>query len=347
MKIHNLNLIRSLSHWWDLQRMPMLDWIQVEVTSRCNASCLYCPRTAYGNRWSDRDLSQDLFRALLPFFATTRLVHLQGWGEPLLHRDFFDMIGLARKAGCRVSTATNGMLLDRENITRLVTSGIDHVAFSLAGIGIQNDEIRRGTKYHTVLGAISEVAVAKKDLNSDTPAVNVAYLLLRSQLSSLTEIVPALEGRGIENVIVSTLDFTPLRDFEHERITPKNEAEYQDLKGKLDGLVEGGKRAGLSVQYRLADPGKNNRTCTENIGRALVVSADGEVSPCVFTNIPASGITYVEEGYEETYERLTFGNISDDKLSSIWRNERYAAFRRSFRNTLHPRCRCCPKLVEA
>ncbi len=289
-------LIQRLARWWDLQRMPMLDWIQVEITSRCNAACLYCPRTAYGHQWNDRDLSPDLFHALQPFFGTSRLVHLQGWGEPLLHRDFFAMIGLARKAGCRVSTTTNGMLLDRENITRLVASGIDHVAFSLAGIGTQNDEIRRGTKFRAVLGAISEVAAVKKELNSDTPAVNVAYLLLRSEISSLKEIVPALEGRGIDNVIVSTLDFVPVRELESERIIPKNEAEYRELKLKLDGLVEGGKRAGLSVQYRLADPGKKNRTCTENIGRALVVSADGAVSPCVFTNIPASGVTHMNGG---------------------------------------------------
>ncbi len=346
MKIQN-RLIRRLALWWDLQRMPMLDWIQVEVTSRCNASCLYCPRTAYGNRWSDRDLSPDLFHALLPFFATTRLVHLQGWGEPLLHRDFFDMIGLARKAGCRVSTTTNGMLLTRANIARLVASGIDHVAFSLAGIGTQNDEIRRGTEFDAILGAIAEITAVKKELNSDTPAVNVAYLLLNSQLSSLAEIVPALEGRGIENVIVSTLDFVPLRDLESERIAPKNETEYRELKGKLDGLVEEGKRAGLTVHYRLAGPGKKKRTCTENIGRALVVSADGTVSPCVFTNIPASGVSHIVEGCDEIYERLTFGNLSEDPLSSIWRNGRYADFRKSFRRTLSPRCLQCPKLVEA
>jgi radical SAM protein with 4Fe4S-binding SPASM domain len=257
------------------------------------------------------------------------------------------MIALARKAGCVVSTTTNGTLLDRENINRLVASGIDHVAFSLAGIGSENDGIRRGTEYATILRSIADVAAAKEELHSDTPAVNVAYLLMRSGLSSLEEIVPALEGRGIENVIVSTLDFVPARDLEGERITPKNQSEYRELKGKLDGLVEEGKRAGLTVLYRLADPAKKNRTCTENIGRALVVSADGAVSPCVFTNIPASGVSHVVEGCDEIYERLTFGNLSEESLSSIWRGERYAAFRRSFRKTLNPRCRRCPKLAGA
>jgi MoaA/NifB/PqqE/SkfB family radical SAM enzyme len=339
--------IRCLARWWELQRMPTLDWIQVEITTRCNASCLYCPRTAYEANWDHRDLSWALFEKLFPFFPSSKLVHLQGWGEPLLHEHFHAMVGLTKKAGCRVSTTTNGMLLDRVNIARIVASGIDNLAFSLAGIGNQNDEIRRGTDFKTILGAISEVAAVKKKRNSDTPAVNVAYMLLRSQLSSLKEIVPALKGRGIENVIVSTLDFVPARDLESERIVPKNEAEYRELKFKLDGLTEEGQRAGLTVHYRLADPGKKNRTCTENIGRALVVSADGAVSPCVFTNIPASGVTHTVEGCEETYKRLTFGNLSEDPLSWIWRNERYADFRKSFRRTLHPHCLHCPKLAEA
>lgn len=347
MKERQNTLIRRLARWWDLQRMPMLDWIQVEITSRCNAHCTYCPRTAYGANWVSRDISFDLFERLLPFFASSKLVHLQGWGEPFLHEHFHSMVARAKKTGCRVSTTTNGMLLTRENITRLVTSGIDHLAFSLAGIGARNDKVRSGTEFETILRAIAEVAAVKKKLQSDTPAVNVSYLLLNSQLSSLAEIVPALEGRGIENIIVSTLDFVPTRDLESERIRPKNETEYRELKCKLDGLVEEGKRAGLTVHYRLADPGKRNRTCTENIGLALVVSADGAVSPCVFTNIPASGVTHIVEGCDEIYERLTFGNLSDVPLSSIWRNERYADFRKSFRRTSAPRCRQCPKLTDA
>ncbi len=343
MKTHKM--IRSLALWWELQRMPMLDWIQVEVTSRCNACCLYCPRTVYGDRWPDRDISPDLFRALVPYFATARMVHLQGWGEPLLHPDFFDMIALARKSGCRVSTTTNGMRLDRAKITRLVASGIDCLALSLAGIGNQNDEVRRGTDFNAILGTISEVSAVKKKLASDTPAVNVAFLLLNSQIPALSEIVPALTGRGIENIIVSTLDFVPARDLASEQIRPKTEAEYRELKAKLDGLAEEGKRAGLSVHYRLADPGKKNRTCTENVGRAIVVSADGSVSPCVFTNIPVSGVSHSVEGCHQIYAPLNFGNLSEDPLSSIWRSSMYTGFRKSFRKSQPEHCRDCPKLI--
>jgi MoaA/NifB/PqqE/SkfB family radical SAM enzyme len=347
MTARNRNPLRAIATWWELQRMPMLDWIQVEITTRCNASCGYCPRTIYGEHWSGGDLSTDRFRALEPFFATTRLVHLQGWGEPLLHRDFFDLIGLVKKAGCRVSTATNGMLLDRETAHRLVASGIDDVAFSLAGIGAKNDEIRRGTKFEAILQAIGWIQSAKRDLRSETPAVNVAYMLLRSQVSALPEIVPVLAGRGIENIIVSTLDFVPSKDLGCERITPVSEAEYLEWKSRLDGLVEEGKRAGLSIQTRLACPGRKNRMCTENVGRALVVCADGAVAPCVYTNVPAAGTSQDVTGCEDACERLTFGNLSEVSLPSIWRNERYASFRRSFRKTPHPRCRGCSKLTLA
>lgn len=336
--------MESLCLWWEVQRMPVLDWIQVEVTSRCNASCLYCPRTAYGVHWPGQDISRELIDALAPYFATTAMVHLQGWGEPLLHGGFFDVVGLAKKAGCRVTTATNGTRVDREMAVRLVASGIDDVAFSLAGIHEENDRIRRGTSLAAILQAIEWIAAAKKERRSDTPAVNVAYMLLRSQASSLHEIVPALEGRGIENLVISTLDFVPSRDLAGEQVLPASEGEWLQWKSRLDGLVDKGRRAGLSIHYRLAKPGSVNRTCTENTARALVVSADGEVSPCVFANISASGVSRIVEGREEGCERLSFGNLAHASLSSIWRSDRYAAFRRSGRFAF---CRGCPKLILA
>ena len=34
-------LVRHFKRWWDLQTMPQPDWMQIEVTTRCNAFCRY------------------------------------------------------------------------------------------------------------------------------------------------------------------------------------------------------------------------------------------------------------------------------------------------------------------
>jgi MoaA/NifB/PqqE/SkfB family radical SAM enzyme len=85
------------------------------------------------------------------------MVHLQGWGELLLHKQFFEIVASVKKAGCKVGTTTNGMLLNRTEISKLVESGIDHVAFSLTGIGEANDRVRKGTEFRRILQTISDL----------------------------------------------------------------------------------------------------------------------------------------------------------------------------------------------
>ncbi len=131
---------------------PTFDWIQVEITTYCNAACIYCPRTVYKNSWVNRHLPLELFMKIKPAFSKTKHLHLQGWGEPFLNRDFFKMASIAKKEGLRVGTTTNGMLLDQERATRLIDTGIDIIAFSLAGTNEQsNDRIRKGTRFLKVI----------------------------------------------------------------------------------------------------------------------------------------------------------------------------------------------------
>lgn len=117
--------------WKRLIHSPTWDWIQVEVTTRCNALCSYCPRTLYGRSWPQRDLPIDIYQRLAPDLFRASHVHLQGWGEPLLHPQLFQMAQLARNAGCQVGTTTNGTLLDPDMAQRLVDTGFNIVAFSI------------------------------------------------------------------------------------------------------------------------------------------------------------------------------------------------------------------------
>ena len=133
--------------WLSSLLFPELDWIQVEASSYCNAACRYCPHTTYRDTWLERHLPLETFEKLAPVFRKTKLVYLQGWGEPFLNPDFFAMAALAKQAGCKVGVTTNGMLLNREIIEQLVSFGFDVVAFSVAGVDEKNDAVRSGAPH--------------------------------------------------------------------------------------------------------------------------------------------------------------------------------------------------------
>ncbi len=324
---------------------PTLDWIQVEVSSHCNAACTYCPRTVYRDRWEDRHLPLSSFERLLPAFSKTRLVYLQGWGEPFLNPEFFAMVAMAKGAGCRVGTTTNGMLLTAERIERVLEADVDIVAFSLAGTGQANDAIRKGTRLEAVLRAIGSLAEAKERRRSRKPEVHIAYMLLRSALHELERLPDLLRGLGVACVVVSTLDFVPGPELQAEALCPGTREELDGLRSTLDAVADQARCHGIGVNYRLGLKGQRRPLCTENVQRALCVSARGIVTPCVYTNLPLVQGGPGSAGGGRAYEDLAFGDILQEPLMEIWNKERYKAFRRSFQTgDLAAPCSVCPKL---
>jgi MoaA/NifB/PqqE/SkfB family radical SAM enzyme len=328
--------------------LPKFSWVQVEVTSFCNASCLYCPQTAYRDVWQKRHLPLPSFQKLLPALNRTHLTYLQGWGEPFLHPDFFTMLALAKKTGCRVGTTTNGMLLDREKCDLLVAAGLDVLSFSLAGLDANNDCIRQGTSFAKVLEAMATLNRAKDRAGRSLPQIHLAYMLLRSGLGDLDQLPLALKGLGIDQVVISTLDFAAAPELAGECLPGDSPEDYQELSLRLENLRETAKGHGLKVFYRLPPPDGRLSLCPEQVQGALVVSGAGEVTPCVFTNLPVSRAVYAAPGGEVPYRRLVFGNINEQPLPAIWRQPAYANFRRSFfTGRLAEPCRHCRKLGSA
>lgn len=293
-----------LGEWLSSFLSPSLEWIQVEVTSYCNAACLYCPRNVYRDAWLNRNLSLEVFELLMPAFKKTKLVFLQGWGEPFLNSELFKMVRLAKKAGCKVGTTTNGMLLNEETIYQVVESGIEVLAFSLAGMDKRNDEVRHGTSFDKILEAIWILHETKKKLGKKLPAVHIAYILLRSRLEDIERLPLVLQGLDVSQIIISTLDFVPCEKLIGETIITSTVDEYEKLRSRLDAVNVVGEQYGMRIYYQLHKPGKRRLTCTENVQRTLFVSADGMVSPCVFLNLPVSRKIYLYRDGERPYQRL-------------------------------------------
>ena len=234
---------------WKDYGSPKFDWLQVAVTSYCNASCAYCPHTIYRRHWQNRHLSLSTFQRLLPDLQKVHLVYLQGWGEPFLNPDFFTFVSLAKQAGCQVGTTTNATLLTEETITRIVESGIDMLAFSLAGVGDSHDTWRPGTSYQKVLEAIYSLQACKRRLGKITPRVHIAYMLLRSGLTDLDKLPGELQGLGINQVVISTLDLVAAPELEIESLARMPETESSEISHCLERLAERGARNNLTIYY--------------------------------------------------------------------------------------------------
>ena len=97
---------------------------QVEITSRCNLRCAYCPsRDITAGKYPNRaavDMTRTTFERALAwvlFYARQGKQHelnLAGIGESTLHPEFIDFVGLARAAlpTGRLIFATNGLIHD-------------------------------------------------------------------------------------------------------------------------------------------------------------------------------------------------------------------------------------------
>ncbi len=324
---------------------PRLDWIQVEITSQCNGRCLYCPQHTYQRQWQARKLSIEAFESMMPAFKKTGLVYLQGWGEPFLHPKFFDMVKIAKSAGARVGTTTNGTLLSRPAANQLIAERVDIVGFSLAGITEKNDRIRKGTELKAVKRAIDDLHQAKNRQGVRSPAIHIAYMLLRSNIDEIERLPDFFANLGVDQVVVSSLSLVTRPELANEAILAETREHWAELTENLQQIQETAAQKGVDMHFQLVSPFVSPKPCDENVKHALVVGADGNVSPCVMTNIPVKEeTTYYFDQMPYPLPHLSFGNILDHPLNEIWRRPDYRNFRRKFATPGLPTiCRRCYK----
>lgn len=130
---------------------PRFQYLQIELTNRCNLSCRTCLHAAPGIRLHEDDLSTSTLTSLIPALQHTTSVHLQGWGESMLTNDFPERIRWFKKRNCKVSFTTRGSLMTRELASQLVASGLDSITFSMTGASTSLQDSLRGVGTHEKL----------------------------------------------------------------------------------------------------------------------------------------------------------------------------------------------------
>ena len=140
---------------------PALQQLFLEVTPRCNLSCIHC-----GSRCDEhaqtQEVSLDEYRVLLERvregLGTKVFVVLTG-GEPMLRADIYELGALIRDLGFSWGMTTNGTLITPTVAERLIESGLRTVSVSVDGTRATHDAIRRRAgAYDAALEGIRNLA---------------------------------------------------------------------------------------------------------------------------------------------------------------------------------------------
>ena len=124
---------------------PILKFLFLELTLRCNERCIHCGSSC-GDVPSE-ELSTKQYHQILDEIASDfDLKQFQlciTGGEPLMRRDFFDIMGYANELGYNWGMTSNAVLIDREAARRLRETGMKTISVSIDGLKETHDAFRR------------------------------------------------------------------------------------------------------------------------------------------------------------------------------------------------------------
>ncbi len=302
---------------------------QIEPTSRCNLRCRMCPRSRHAKSWRVGDLDMESYRKLSADFHLTRHVHLQGWGEPLLHKGIVEMVRIAKQRGCAVGLTTNATLLSMELAEELVSTGLDVVGISIAGAaGETHSEIRVGSSLEEVLGGVRNLINAKKSIASRKPRVVLSFMLTTVSIHELPEAVNLAKKLGVDELVATNLDYPcdELGDSMRVFSCGRPKQEY----GRL--LREARRRAAkLRLSFRHYPLEMQERdVCELDPSRNLYIAHDCSLGPCVYLNQSRERIPRIFCGRRLEVERVHFGSACAQGIAGILREAAYREFSGAF-----------------
>lgn len=175
--------------------MAFPEVLQVEVTNECNLSCVMCVRRTWRNqRFAHMD--QALFRKVFDEASgRVRRAALYGFGEPLCHPEFPELVRYAREAlgdSAYLLTVTNGTLMTPQVARSVFDAGLDEVAFSVDAPEVGTlSRIRVGSSSYDVLRNLRAVAAIKKDYGA---RLGISVVIMRSNY----RLLPRLAEKAVE-----------------------------------------------------------------------------------------------------------------------------------------------------
>ncbi len=128
-----------------------------ELTYACNLECVHCLSSS--GRRDPRELTTDEAKAVLDELHDLQVFYINiGGGEPMIRRDFFELVEYSIGKGIGVKFSTNGAFIDADKARRLAAMDYLDIQISLDGTdAVTNDAVRGDGSYATAIRAMDHL----------------------------------------------------------------------------------------------------------------------------------------------------------------------------------------------
>jgi MoaA/NifB/PqqE/SkfB family radical SAM enzyme len=320
---HNalLNRVERLANRERLASLPTI--MQIEISSACNLSCSICARSEFP--YGPGNLPLELIRRLTPYFPFLKKLILHGYGEPLAHPRFVDIMDIVSPLNCEKSFYTNGTLLAGKKAEAVLAGGVTEITVSIdSPTKALFEQIRRGASFTRVIGNVGDFIERRNRLGRRRPRVVIAAVAMKDNVEELPALVDLASSLGAD-----VLEINYLMAYKKELV---DRSLFFDRRRANAALLEVLKRANRKrIGVRLPDlfvvdgepvPPRPQRSCLRPYDFTYI-GYDGNVRPCCFP-------------------LLYLGTIAETDFREIWNGSGYRGLRRAFAEGKPPEfCRAC------
>ena len=325
--------------------MDTLRKVYVEPTSRCNLNCRTCIRHAWDEDVGHMDWS--MYEALMGGLSElpgVETIAFAGFGEPLTHPRFVEMIRLAHQHGLRTEMTTNAILLDLEYARALLDAGLDQVVVSIDGASTAGfDDVRTGASLAHVIKhmqsfwqlaepgmqpplTIGIEFVAMKRNVHELPGLQWIASLIGASFILVSNVLPY--SAELEDEVLYNMKATAFHGQGSPR-TPRWILPKMDFSPATQEPLGKILRSQTNLSYLDMDLNARNSYCPFVNADSLAIDWRGNVSPC-----PPLMHTYTcfVLGRQKKMTPYHVGNLAEVGLRALWEDSGYAAFRQRVRD---------------
>jgi MoaA/NifB/PqqE/SkfB family radical SAM enzyme len=286
--------------------------VQIEVTSRCETGCVFCPHDALSGSWVEGDISLDLYREkIVPYLDLFELVYLQGWGEPMLHPQLWDMLGMAQEKGCKVGFTTNGTYLENDQNKRLVEMGVDMISVSFAGTAASvHESLRTNSEFSKLCKNFESLANLKKQHAVDKPWLELHFLMTTANMDEFPALIELAASLGADEVVATNLTYSPSLQLDHMHVFGEQPSS-NDLE-IINQARQAAKRLNMPLRIYPLHAEPQTLVCDADPVNGVYVNHRGDVTPCVYLGLTVQGkVPRYYHGEAHPFDTYSFGNVCD------------------------------------